>query len=164
MRHPPTGDPFEAPSPGSDPGYAPASDGQLMPPPIGTYDPYAQHLQPYQPAQYAQPTSGYPPGAGHPGGHPGYPPPFGYGPQTNGMAIAALVVSIVGLLGLCGYFLGGYIGIIGVVLGLLARRQIKERGEGGDGLALAGVIVGSIAAAISVTATVVAVIALITLA
>jgi hypothetical protein len=32
----------------------------------------------------------------------------------------------------------------GIVLGVMARKQIRETGEEGDGLALAGVIVGSI--------------------
>jgi hypothetical protein len=31
---------------------------------------------------------------------------------------------------------------VGAILGHIARRQIRERGEGGDGLALAGIIVG----------------------
>lgn len=33
---------------------------------------------------------------------------------------------------------------ISLVLGLMARRQIRETGEDGDGMALAGVIVGAI--------------------
>jgi hypothetical protein len=35
----------------------------------------------------------------------------------------------------------------GIVLGVMARRQIRQTGEEGDGLALAGIIVGSIATA-----------------
>jgi hypothetical protein len=35
----------------------------------------------------------------------------------------------------------------GIVLGVMARKQIKQTGEEGDGLALAGIIVGSIATA-----------------
>ena len=33
---------------------------------------------------------------------------------------------------------------VSLVLGLIARRQIRETGEEGDGMALAGVIVGGI--------------------
>lgn len=101
---------------------------------------------------------GYPP---PPGGYPagGYPaygyPPVVAAPPTNGMAIASMVVSIVGVLGLCGYGLGGYIGVVGAVLGHVAKRQIRERGEAGDGMALAGIILGWIAAALAVIATVV---------
>jgi len=39
-------------------------------------------------------------------------------------------------------------------MGHVARRQIRERGDSGDGMALAGVIVGWIAFAIAVIATV----------
>jgi hypothetical protein len=83
-------------------------------------------------------------------------PPYGYppAPRTNGMAIAAMVVSIVGLVGLCGYGVGGFIGIAGAVLGHVSRRQIRERGEDGDGYALAGVVIGWIATAIAVLATI----------
>jgi hypothetical protein len=94
--------------------------------------------------------AGYPPA-------PGY-PPYGYGMppappvSTNGMAIAALIVSIVGVLGLCAYGVGGVVGAVGAILGHVARKQIRQTGEGGDGLALAGVIVGWISAAIGVIA------------
>jgi hypothetical protein len=36
----------------------------------------------------------------------------------------------------------------GLILGIIARKQIRQTGEEGDGLALAGIIVGSIACAI----------------
>ena len=35
----------------------------------------------------------------------------------------------------------------GIVLGIVARKQIRQTGEEGDGLALAGIIVGGIATA-----------------
>ena len=123
--------------------------------------------QPQQPPtgypEAAQPSYGYPdptqPSSGQPVGYPNpaY-PPYGYpvtpAPQpTNGLAIASLVVSLVGVFGLCGYGLGGYIGIVGAILGHVSRRQIRERGESGDGMALAGIITGWIAAAIAVLAT-----------
>jgi hypothetical protein len=38
----------------------------------------------------------------------------------------------------------------GLVLGVVARRQIRQTGEAGDGLALAGIIIGGIAMAIFV--------------
>jgi hypothetical protein len=80
--------------------------------------------------------------------------PVGPTQNTNGMAIASLVVSIVGMVGLCAYGLGGYLGIVGAILGQVARRQIRERGENGDGLALAGVIIGWIAGGIAILATI----------
>jgi hypothetical protein len=75
-------------------------------------------------------------------------------PPTNGMAVASMVVSVVAMVGLCGYGLGGYLGIVGGVLGHVARRQIRERGESGDGMALAGQIMGWLATAIAVLATI----------
>ncbi len=82
---------------------------------------------PYGPPP-GQPPPGYPP--------PGYPPP-GYGPPafyrapTNTMAILALVFAFV-------------FAPAGIVLGVLARKQIRQTGEEGDGLALGGIIAGSI--------------------
>ena len=40
------------------------------------------------------------------------------------------------------------IGVVGAILGHVSRKQIRERGEGGDGMALAGIIVGWIATAL----------------
>ena len=88
------------------------------------------------------PGSGPPPGYGPPpqyGPPPGYGyPPPGYPPvwrrPTNTMAILALVLAFV-------------FAPAGLVLGIIARKQIRETGEEGDGLALAGIIVGAIATA-----------------
>ncbi|GAA2623185.1 hypothetical protein GCM10010399_63040 [Dactylosporangium fulvum] len=49
-----------------------------------------------------------------------------------------MVVSIAGLLLCC----GGVSGVVGVVLGHVARRQIRRTGQGGAGMALAGILVG----------------------
>jgi len=77
------------------------------------------------------PVPGYPPGYGPPGyAPPGYPfPP--YARPTNMMAILALVLAFV-------------FAPAGLVLGIIARRQIRQTGEQGDGLALAGIIIGAI--------------------
>lgn len=82
--------------------------------------------------------------------YPPYPPP-GYGPypqpaygpapvQTNGLAIASLVCS------LAGWFCFGVGFILGVVFGFIARNQIRNSNgtQTGDGLALAGIILGAI--------------------
>jgi hypothetical protein len=102
------------------------------------------------PPQYAVP--GYGPAAGHPpsayGPLSAYGPPPGYGPPpryghatyqrpTNTLAILALVMAFV-------------FAPAGLVLGIVARRQIRQTGEEGDGLALAGIIVGAIACALVV--------------
>lgn len=61
---------------------------------------------------------------------------------TNGLAIASLVVSLVAPLTM------GMTGPVGAILGHVARRQIQERGEAGDGFALAGIIIGWVAFAV----------------
>jgi hypothetical protein len=112
-------------------------------PPPGSPGPYGQpgYGQPgHAQGAYAQP--GYAPPGYAP---PGYPPP-GYGPPgyppvyvrpTNTMAILALVMAFV-------------FAPAGLILGIVARKQIRETGEDGDGLALAGIIVGGIVTAIFV--------------
>ena len=77
------------------------------------------------------------------------PPPPVAGPGTNGFAVASLVCSIATTM-ICG--IGS---ILGIVFGHVARRQIKRTGEGGAGLALAGLIIGYLGlAAIAVFITV----------
>jgi hypothetical protein len=51
------------------------------------------------------------------------------------MAIVSLVLSLVGLF--CGLTAPA-----GAIVGHIARKQIRQTGEGGDGMALAGIIVG----------------------
>ena len=74
------------------------------------------------------------------------PGPSQAGP-SNGLAIASLVVGIVSLPSTCCYGFGGPLGIVWLVLGFLARRQIRDSGaaQQGDGLAIAGMITGGIA-------------------
>ncbi|MFA7265918.1 MAG: DUF4190 domain-containing protein [Candidatus Nanopelagicales bacterium] len=85
-----------------------------------------------------------PPGGGIPAPPP--PPPIGGVPAggqqaNNGLAIASLVVGLVSFL--CCSF--GFIpGVIAIVLGVIARGQIKTTGQRGDGMALAGIILGAI--------------------
>lgn len=111
-----------------------------QPPSPGEWpDPYASspsdQPQPEQPTQPAYP----PPAYGAPSGPPGYPTypayPTPQAAPTNGLAIASLVCSLAGLV-------VGISAPVGAVLGHIARRQIRERGEQGDGMALAGIIVG----------------------
>ncbi len=54
--------------------------------------------------------------------------------KTNGLAIASLVLSIL--------WMGGVGSVAAIVMGFIARGQIRERRESGDGLALAGIIIG----------------------
>jgi hypothetical protein len=107
-------------------------------------DPPAGPQAPGGRAQYGPPPGyGYPPpGYGYPSQ--GYPGPWRR--PTNGLAIGALVASLV-------------FAPVGIVLGVMARKQIRQTGEEGDGLALAGIIIGSIVSAIYVLMILVMVIA-----
>ena len=79
--------------------------------------------------------SGYQPSGPQPmaPSSPGY-----YSPPrpTNTMAILSLVFAFV-------------VPILGIVFGYIAKKQIRERGEGGSGLAKAGLILGYIFAALT---------------
>ncbi|MFO7165270.1 MAG: DUF4190 domain-containing protein [Mycolicibacterium hassiacum] len=86
------------------------------------------------PPGWGAPPPAYPPPA-YPA--PGYPQP-GYGPYppptpTNGLAIASLVCSMLGLI--CGCVFS----VPGIVLGLIALNQTKTSGGEGRGLAIAGI-------------------------
>jgi hypothetical protein len=63
-------------------------------------------------------------------------------PKTNGLAVASLVVSLVSAMLLLCYGVGGLTAVVGAVLGHVAKRQIRTRGEGGGGMATAGIVVG----------------------
>jgi hypothetical protein len=66
---------------------------------------------------------------------------FSTATETNAWAIVSLVSSILSWVGLFG--LGG---IVGVITGIIARNQIRESGgrQGGDGIAVAGIVLGGI--------------------
>ncbi|MEU5670427.1 DUF4190 domain-containing protein [Micromonospora sp. NPDC047753] len=121
--------------------------GQPVPAQPGPVDPYAP--SPYAPDPYApvdpyagakQPATQPMPGYAPPGYAPGYPPQYpGYGypqpPKTNGMAIAAFVLALIG-------FTSCITAPIGAILGHVAQKQIRLSGEGGAGMAKAAIIVG----------------------
>lgn len=138
---PPTGDPANLPPPGG-------SDPRPWPPPGGTSDP-----RPWPPPGGASQPSGAP---GGPGG-PVYPGGRYVGPRpTAEGAVGSLVCGILGLV-LC-----GLLGIPAIIMGNKARRNIKWSGDrlGGDGMALAGVILGWIAVVSMIIGVVVVVILL----
>jgi hypothetical protein len=89
---------------------------------------------------------------------PGYPQPmpgYGYvaGPQTDGMAIAALILGIVSIPGVCCYgIVGVAAGVTGLILGRISLGRIKASGGmlGGRGLAQAGWICGLVGAVLGV--------------
>jgi hypothetical protein len=128
------------------PGWWLASDGRWYPPELWTGPPLSGPTTP-QGAPYVDPRlAGSPPAyTGAPYG--GQFAPQGYVPyspylgppvkRNNGLAIASLVCS-------CAGFLFIVPGVLGVIFGFVARSQIHRSGgtQGGDGLAIAGIIVG----------------------
>ncbi|MQY26852.1 DUF4190 domain-containing protein [Nocardia aurantia] len=138
---PESGGRSEPPPPAPPGGYPSAPQYQQQPPVTPPPQQYPSYPSPppYQaPPQYGQPGYGQPgygqqPGSGY-APYPGYQQPA---QGNNGMAIAALVLSIVGLF-CCPA------GIAGIICGFTALNQIKERGGQGRGMALAGIIIGSI--------------------
>ena len=105
----------------------------------GAGDPYGSQTagwgqQPQQPyGAYQAPPPAYRslPGAG-------YPAPYGYPyapPQrTNGLAIASMVLGILWI-----YWIGS---VLALVFGYIAQSQIRERGDAGGGMAVAGIVLG----------------------
>lgn len=115
----------------------------------GQHDPYGQQpVPPQYPAsgQFSQPNQ-LPPGQMQPYQQP-YPmqpyqqvPQYGYpyGPpmarQEQGMAVASLVCSLVGLI-MC------FPAILGIIFGHIGYSKAKRGEAGGQGMAMAGMIIG----------------------
>lgn len=123
-------------------------------------DPYGQPHDPYgqsAPNPYAQP-----PVSGDP--YSQQPPAYGQQyPQTpyasaapaggnNGMAIGAMVTGIVSLLlSCCCNAFSLPISATAIVLGVISRKQIAQRGQTNGGMALTGIITGAVAVVIALT-------------
>jgi hypothetical protein len=65
-------------------------------------------------------------------------------PGTNGMAVGSLVCGIAQLM------VGIFATIPAIILGHIARRQIRQTNEAGDGMALAGLVLGWVGLALQV--------------
>ena len=120
----------------SDPWSNPPGGGDQPPPPPPP-PPTPSWSTPPPPPSYGG-TPGAGPGTGY-GPTPAYMGAPGTGQKTNTLAIVALVT---GILGIC----CGFLAIAGVVTGVMGRNQIKASNglEKGDGMALAGIILGAI--------------------
>lgn len=135
--YPPPPSPEPNPAGGTppvDPYAAPAGAGATPPPDAGasaTPPPGAP-----APGGWAAPApSGYP--GATPGGFPGQPAPSPYygapAPAgTDGVSIAALVTGIVGL------------GPVALILGIIGVRRTSKTGQGGKGMAIAGIVLGAL--------------------
>ena len=125
----------QPPPPGFGPGRAPVATAARTPPP-----PPSRPAPPpgYRPASRFRPAARLS-GAGL--------RPTARTEKTNGMAIGSLVASVVGVC--CG--IGS---IVGIVLGIVAMNQIKQSGEKGHGLAIAGIVVGVLSLLLNVAWTI----------
>ncbi len=135
-----------------------ASDGKWYPPELWTGPPttgptIAQGAPTSAPgagpvAGNPVPTNQYPgqanPYGGQPPGYPTQPPPYAPYPyggppmkRNNGLAVASLVCA-------CAGFVLFIPAVLGIVFGFVARSQIRnsQGTQSGDGLAVAGIIVG----------------------
>jgi hypothetical protein len=126
-----------------------ASDGKWYPPEAWTGPPPQVGQPTLQPGVVPYPQS-YPQQYQYPSG-PGQ-APYAFGGQmppatawaqprpTNGLAVASLVCSCVGFIP----FLFGVPCVLGIIFGFVSRSRIRRSNGtlGGDGLALAGIIVG----------------------
>jgi hypothetical protein len=104
------------------PGWWFASDGKWYPPEAWTGTPPSVGPVPYAYGNQPYGTSAGPP------------------PRNNGLAVASLVCACAGVIP----FLFGLPSLLGIIFGFVARGQIKRsRGvQKGEGLAIAGIIVG----------------------
>ncbi|QEW02972.1 DUF4190 domain-containing protein [Microbacterium lushaniae] len=127
----------------SDP-TSPPDDDTTPRTPIPPPPAHPQRYAPPAPQDYAPPA--YPAQQVYPVRQ-SYAAPQGYGapayPQrrTNGLAVASLVCSIVGIVFSFTIVLG-LASVAGVILGHLSLKRLKTSGEAGYGMAMAGTIIG----------------------
>ncbi|MFD7720938.1 DUF4190 domain-containing protein [Streptomyces sp. NPDC059814] len=141
------------------PPVGPNGPGQQAPPPAGQYGypapppPAGQYgyPAPQQPAgQYGYPAPQAPQyGGGYPG-YPGYGQTVWGGPQpANGLGIASMVLGIIAVAVFCMYGLGVILGVLALIFGLIGRGRVSRGEADNGGVALAGIILGSVGIVVS---------------
>ncbi len=126
-------------------------------------NPYAMPETQYtqQTTQYGQTQYTNQPGYGQPQYTPYYQPPYGQPvnnyyvqpKQTNGKSVASLIMGILSLLLLCAYGGGIPFGIMGIVFGVIAKKEIQNDStntKGGSGMATGGIVCSVIGLVLSV--------------
>src|SRR5665648_928124 len=121
---------------------------EQSPTPQDPGQPYGQ--QPYGQQPYAQQPYAQQPYGVQPQYSAGYAPQYGAPTApNNSMAVVALVA------GICGLSVVPFIGsIVAVITGHMARKPIRQTGEGGDGMAVAGLVMGWLVIALTVIGTI----------
>ena len=92
---------------------------------------------------------------------PAAPNPYagGFAPELpKGLAIAALVVSIIAFLTGLMPFLGGVLAIVGLVLGIVALVKVKKGTGSGKGMGITAIVLSSLALLTSIVISIVAII------
>ena len=150
-----------------DPGNT-GNEGEQPPPPPSYPTPPGYPTPPQDPnsppqygqqRQYGAPQYGAPQYGAPQYGAPQYgqPPQYGNSPygaqETNQLALWSMILGIASPL-LCFCYVGFFTGIAAIVTGFIAKNQIKanQGRQKGDGMALAGIILGFISIALSVVA------------
>jgi uncharacterized protein DUF4190 len=131
----------QGPGPWPDPAAQPPpppswpSPGDPLPPPSGP--PVTPgYGAPPPPPLYAPPTYGPVPGYGGP-------PAYVVSRPTNGMALAAMICALAGLVSCIGF-------PVGAILGHISLKQVRQTGEQGEGYAKTGIIVGWIGTGLTI--------------
>ncbi|MER6771363.1 DUF4190 domain-containing protein [Streptomyces bacillaris] len=122
----------------------PPSASAVPPPPIGPGGPGQAAPQPPTAGHYGYPA---PPAQPY-GGYPGYDAYGGHqpwGPQpSNGLGTAALVLGIISVVGFCMYGVNIVLGILALIFGIIGLGRAKRGEATNRGMAIAGIITGSV--------------------
>uniref|UniRef100_A0AAU3GS34 DUF4190 domain-containing protein n=1 Tax=Streptomyces sp. NBC_01401 TaxID=2903854 RepID=A0AAU3GS34_9ACTN len=152
----PSADGGTGPIPGPAGSFGP-QEPPVPAPPVGPNGPgqQGQYGYPTPPAAPSAPY-GYPAAPAAPSasyGYPGYP---GYGGQqpwgpapANGLGIAAMVLGIIAVAGFCMWGFGIILGILALIFGIVGRGRARRGEATNPGMALSGIILGSISIVIS---------------
>lgn len=139
-------------------GWWQASDGRWYPPDAKPGVPPPPEAES---AGWSSPPGGSASGWGAPGSTApgGWAQPYAspYRTSTNGFAVAALVLGILGIPAVL-VLVGLLLAVLALIFGLVARSQIQRSGgaQGGGGMAIAGIVLGSIGIVLEVIVIVVA--------
>ncbi|GAA2963641.1 DUF4190 domain-containing protein [Streptomyces argenteolus] len=145
----PSAEPGTGPIPGASGGFGPPQ-ADVPPPPVAPNGPGMPAAPPA--GQYGYPAPA-PPAAPY-GGYPGYPgyggqPAWGNPAPANGLGTAAMVLGIIAVVGFCMWGVGVVLGLLALIFGIIGRGRAKRGEATNAGMALAGIILGSIAMVIS---------------